>query len=293
MNEFVEESLSVKASDGYEIACRRWRPSRGQTYGRIMILHGIQSHAGWYETLAQILASCGLDALMPDRRGSGANQVDRGHARTSRTLLSDIDSVLEAWNEVTDTQLKFRPVIAGISWGGKLALAAAASKSDRFSGLALIAPGLFAKVRPPLLTQAAIAICGLVSPKVLFPIPLSDPSLFTSNTFRQKFIETDELTLHKATARFFIVSRFMDFRTLRIATKIDCPIMVQLAGKDRIVDNERIREYVRLLPGRPSKVIEYPESHHTFEFEEGPTARGYAMDLADWVIERSACESLR
>jgi alpha-beta hydrolase superfamily lysophospholipase len=54
-----------------------------------------------------------------------------------------------------------------------------------------------------------------------------------------------------------------------------------LAGHDRIVDNARTLEYFNKLASPDRQVINYPDGHHTLEFESDPTA--YARDLADWV----------
>jgi alpha-beta hydrolase superfamily lysophospholipase len=291
MAEFVEENWTAPASDDYEISCRRWRPVVGGSRGRVMVLHGIQSHAGWYESLGRILASHGLDVVMPDRRGSGANSADRGHASSTRRLLEDLDTVLHAWNARSD-DFRNKPVLAGISWGGKLAAIAVGNRPQTFSGLALITPGLFAKVRPPLSTQLAIAFCAAVFPRKTFSIPLSDPSLFTADESRQHYIATDPATLHEATARFFVVSRAMDIRLPRIARRIHCPTLVQLAGMDRIVNNDRIRNYAKKIAGQPTRIIDYPMAHHTLEFEPNTVAQDYANDLAEWIIDRSRLESI-
>ena len=49
---------------------RRSPPARGQ----VVVLHGVQSHGGWYHRLGRTLAAAGYIASFPDRRGSGANQ---------------------------------------------------------------------------------------------------------------------------------------------------------------------------------------------------------------------------
>ena len=54
-----------------------------------------------------------------------------------------------------------------------------------------------------------------------------------------------------------------------------------LAGRDRIVDNARTLEYFSRLASRDRQVIEYPEGHHTLEFEPDPTR--YALDLVAWL----------
>ncbi len=277
----LRESFIATVSDGYEIACHNWRPSQNDSTSRVIVLHGIQSHAGWYEQLGRILASQGIDVLMPDRRGSGSNLKDRGHASKSGRLMADLTEIQHTWNHRTGNDRP--PVLAGISWGGKLAAMAVAHSPDHYSGLALVAPGLFAKVRPPLKTQIGIAISALLRPKQPFDIPLSDPALFTANPERQIFIASDPATLHQATARFFIVSRAMDLRLNRVRKRLTLPIFLQMAGLDRIVNNEKIQRFVAKAPASSKSIANYPNAHHTLEFEQGPVTERYALDLAGWI----------
>ncbi len=46
----------------------------------VVMLHGIQSHSGWYEGSGEHLAQAGVSVLAPDRRGSGMNGEARGDA---------------------------------------------------------------------------------------------------------------------------------------------------------------------------------------------------------------------
>ena len=62
----------------------------------MLYLHGIQSHGGWFEGSACYLAEKGLHVLLPDRRGSGLNEAERGHARSAGRLLQDVVETM-AW----------------------------------------------------------------------------------------------------------------------------------------------------------------------------------------------------
>ena len=282
MTETSPTPWCFEASDGYQLVCHHWKPSAGTaTKARIVILHGIQSHAGWYQNLGHILSRSGIEVLMPDRRGSGSNLTDRGHTTSSRRLIKDITEICDRWNQTSDLGLK--PYLAGISWGGKLACATVASRPDLFQGLILIAPGLFAKVRPTFLTQIKILICAIMFPRTKFEIPLSDPKLFTEQKVWQEFISSDKQTLRKATARFFVASRMLDLRLKRIAQKVVIPVYLQLAELDRIVNNERITKYCHEFATKRITVKTYPNSHHTLEFEPDPIRNDYAEDIARWI----------
>src|SRR6478735_5183019 len=82
------------ASDGYSIQVAVW-PAQGTPRGRVVVLHGVQSHGGWYHRLGRSLAQAGYEAHFPDRRGSGANREDRGHAPSARRLIDDLAEYLK------------------------------------------------------------------------------------------------------------------------------------------------------------------------------------------------------
>src|SRR4051812_36973547 len=109
------------ASDGYPIHVVVW-PAPGPVRGRVVVLHGVQSHGGWYHGLGRTLAGAGYETHFPDRRGSGANRGDRGHTPSAGRLVRDITERLGALRE-RDSKVPI--VLAGISWGGKLAVVTA------------------------------------------------------------------------------------------------------------------------------------------------------------------------
>src|SRR4051794_16935277 len=130
------------ASDGYAIHVAVW-PVSGPLHGRLVVIHGVQSHGGWYHRLGRTLAQAGYEAHFPDRRGSGANRADRGHAPTARRLIADLAERLRTLRDCDPTTPL---MLAGISWGGKLALITAAGHPDLVDALALICPGLQPRV---------------------------------------------------------------------------------------------------------------------------------------------------
>ena len=54
-----------RASDGYAFYVRIYRP-RGETRARIVLLHGIRSHTGWYESTCQTLSEQGYEVHFLD-----------------------------------------------------------------------------------------------------------------------------------------------------------------------------------------------------------------------------------
>ena len=271
------ESMSIHYSDGYEAYARCWMPSEPR--GAVLYLHGIQSHSQWFEASARQLAASGLAVLMPDRRGSGRNRTDRGHVRSAKRWLRDVAECCNVLHVRTGLE---RFHLVGVSWGGKLALAAGCDLPHRVQSVTLIAPGLFPVVDLPVIEKLKVAWAALVARRRLFDIPLQDPALFTANPDRQAFIRNDALALKKVTAGFLMASNSLD-GYLRRRTVNECriPLKLYLAGHDRIIDNARTRAFVRQLPWQRCEITEYADAHHTLEFEPDPS--DFFDDLVAWL----------
>lgn len=275
------------ASDGYPLHVLSWRPL-GEVRATVLALHGIQSHGGWYHDLGRSLAEAGFEAIFPDRRGSGRNPIDRGHALRLSRLIADQAELLEAIDRgrtQTEPGAEERPrrAVAGISWGAKIALLLAAQRPDLVDALALVCPGIHPRVKVPLRERLAIAWARLTNPSRRFPIPLGDPALFTNTPERQRFIADDPLSLRTATAGLLATSAIADAAVRRSARRVKQSVVLMLAGEDRIIDNQHTRAGIRRLGSANIRVIEYPGAHHTLEFEVDHER--YARDLIAWLEE--------
>jgi acylglycerol lipase len=277
MSEPAALTRTFVASDGYPLHITLW-PATGRGRGHVVVLHGVQSHGGWYSGLGRVLAAAGYTVSFPDRRGSGANSVDRGHARSARRLI--LDQV--EWLRAARAEMPGIPLLlCGISWGGKLAMIAASRHAELVDGVALICPGLHPRVGVSAREKWAIAWAFFTNPRQTFPIPLSDPALFTANPAGQAFIAADPLSLREGTAGLLAASFIIDRLVVRAPRRVRQPALLMLAGQDRIVDNARTLAYFERLASAEKTVITYPEAHHTLEFE--PDQGRYALDLVAWL----------
>jgi alpha-beta hydrolase superfamily lysophospholipase len=269
---------TATASDGYRWHYRRFAPP-GEPVGRVLFLHGIQSHGGWYPRSCSQIAAAGYEVFFFDRRGCGLNTEARGDIPSFRRVLDDIA-------EFVRTLPTDKPRLMGaISWGGKLGVGFQYRHRGLVDGLALLCPGLFPVIRPGFFTRMRIGRCALTSPTRKFPIPLNDPALFTESEHWRGFLRNDPLALHEATARMLFQSNSLDLYLRRAWKWVTIPTLLMLAERDRIIDNTQTRRYVEKLPG-PKQVIEYPGAHHTLEFE--PDGHPFVNDLLAWMNGVSA-----
>ena len=95
----------------------------------------------------------------------------------------------------------------------------------------------------------------------------------------------DPLSLRQATARLLVESVRLDGYLKVVPVHVRVPVLLLLAGQDRIIDNARVRHFVERFASTDKEVIEYPEAHHTLEFE--PERDRIIADLIGW-LERHA-----
>jgi alpha-beta hydrolase superfamily lysophospholipase len=270
---------SFRASDGYAYYYRRFAPN-GRPRGRLVFVHGIRSHGGWYERSCRAFAEAGYEVYFIDRRGGGINTSHRGDAPNFRRLLDDIAEFVLALR----AEHAWLPVfVAGISWGGKLAVGLPYRKPGLVDGLILLCPGLVPKVAPALPQRLRIAVARVFRPSKFFPIPLNESDLFTASPEWQRFIDTDPHGVRQATARFLFSSFSLDMYLRRAAKCVVVPTFLALAEHDRIIDNARTRTVVEQFPGQTT-IREYPGSHHTLEFE--PAGHPWLADALRWLDEQ-------
>ena len=261
------------ASDGYRFALDRYPPrvpEGGEPRGRVVAVHGLRSHAGWYAGSCAKLAAAGYEVCFLDRRGAGRNQRERGDAPGFRRLRLDVAEFLAA-------QPPMPTHLMGVSWGGKLALAASAVTTVR--SLVLVAPGLVPRVQTPFGERLRITAARLVRPAKLFDVPLNAPELFTADPAWQAFLRANPLDTHRVTARFLVGSAALDFRLRRTPNPL--PTLTLLAGDDRVIDNAATRRYAARFAHPASRVVEYPGRAHTLEFEDA--GLGFVDDVTAWL----------
>jgi alpha-beta hydrolase superfamily lysophospholipase len=268
------------ASDGYVWRYRHYEPPL-EPRGKVICLHGIQSHGGWYEQSSQRLCGAHYDVYFLDRRGSGLNEQARGDTPMFQRLLDDVAEFLRSPTIYGSGRQPTPVYLLGISWGGKLAVALQRAHPGLVDGIVLLCPGLFPRIRPPLLSRLAILWSRLTAPAKLFPIPLNDPELFTATPSKRNFIREDPFALRQATARFLVESVRLDRYVKSVAPGVTVPVLLLLAGQDRIIRNDRTRNFVESFAHPDKMILTYPDAHHTLEFEPDPER--FLGDLLRWL----------
>ncbi|MCH7592635.1 MAG: alpha/beta fold hydrolase [Planctomycetes bacterium] len=270
------EELQVRLPDGYDAYARYW--GQDEPRGAVLYHHGIQSHCGWYETSPTRLAEAGYAVLQIDRRGCGRNQKDRGHAESAEQLIGDAGA---ARDELFRRSGLNEYHVVGVSWGGKLVVAAYVADPVGVKSLSLVTPGLFPLVGVSKETASQIGFAMIYERQKPFDIPLNDADRFTADPKWQEFFRTDELTMKQCTAGFYLASRRMDKLAAKLPESEPIPIHLMVAGDERIVDNAKTVAFIQDLNWPGTQVSEHPNSRHSLEFEE--ESETYLTQLVSFV----------
>jgi alpha-beta hydrolase superfamily lysophospholipase len=251
---------------GFEGAGKRWLHYRivepPDPRHRLLYLHGIESHGGWFLPAAHLLRERGCASYLLDRRGSGLNRGQTpGDAPSAGVLLEDIRLFRRHLSGGPDVHL------VGLSWGGKLALAAAIDDPQAIRSVILITPGLRTRLSLSPSSVAALLLGLLGGGRNSIKLPL-EPEMFTDSPELLEFIRRDPLRLRRVTGRFLMASRALDRLIARRIGEIHLPILLILAGKDRIIDNEGVLEVLSHL--RPGQLLlrRYEEAIHSIQFDQ-------------------------
>ena len=109
----------------------------GEPAGAAIVVHDIGDHGGRYGDLAAALADAGWMVTLPDLRGHGGSEGERGHVPGIPEPVRDIHSMRE---HVAYRMPDAKSVVIGIGAGALFAMAYAKAWSDEVNALVLVAP---------------------------------------------------------------------------------------------------------------------------------------------------------
>jgi acylglycerol lipase len=82
-----------ESTGGLQIFFRSWRPE-GPARGVVVIVHGVNSHSGYYLWTADQLVASGLAVYAVDLRGRGRSDGERYYVEKIGDYLSDVDGLV-------------------------------------------------------------------------------------------------------------------------------------------------------------------------------------------------------
>jgi alpha-beta hydrolase superfamily lysophospholipase len=230
--------MAVTARDGLRLPVGAF-PAAGEG-PVVLICHGLASHMGWYRPLALELQRRGCSVYTPDRRGTGRAGGSPGHMRSWRLVVDDLQRVADECAR----RHPGRPLhLLGISLGAVFAAAALLERPERFASLLASAPGFASRVKLPLRRRVRLLKRSWLKPERRYDLPFGMSTL-TDRKDWQAALAGDPLRTRRVTARFLVEMFRMQQTIGRRIGSLKRPLLVALAGSDKLIDNEAV---LRLL----------------------------------------------
>jgi pimeloyl-ACP methyl ester carboxylesterase len=91
--------------------------------------------------------------------------------------------------------------------------------------------------------------------------------MFTHTPGFLDFIRTDPWRLQKVTARFLLTSRALDWMIARKIVNLNLPVLVVLAGKDPIIDNQGVSDLLSAVKDQVRLQI-FADAIHAIQFDQ-------------------------
>jgi acylglycerol lipase len=265
----------LPSSGGVEIPIRVFGDEG--TKPPVILVHGLQSHSGWFVQSGRYLAELGHPVYAPDRRGSGLSREARGHAARYEEMLEDLAAVVDL---AVQGRSGGHVHILGHCFGAIPAALLAHREPRKIRSLILATPALCTRVTVPFLTRLEILWSRATGVPFRIPVPYPEECLTDQEPYL-RFIREDRLALRTLTSRFFFELFRGRSALLKSPGRFAMPVFMALAGQDALADNRGNAELHRRTAPERSQMVTYGSARHILELS--PERDAFFRDLGDWV----------
>ncbi|MHB8110672.1 MAG: alpha/beta fold hydrolase [Syntrophorhabdaceae bacterium] len=243
----------------------------------VIMLHGLQSHTGWFSQSARFLSRLGHPVYGLDRRGSGRSSAPRGDIEHYEQFIEDI-RVLGRY--IAKERGIDKVHILGHCFGAMPALALACRYPGLALSLILTSPGLYTYTDLTLTRKMRVFLSRITSQNPYLPVPLR-PEDFTDDPAYQAYIAEDPKALREASAHFWFAVWRMRRYIKQKKQGLTHPIFAAFAARDQVSNTRRNLEFLCGLPSGTRWFTTYERSLHILEF--GLDRDLFFRDLALWL----------
>ncbi|MEN8199327.1 MAG: alpha/beta fold hydrolase [Thermodesulfobacteriota bacterium] len=265
----------ISNGDGLKIPVRIYgEKNRGVP---VLMIHGLQSHSGWFVQSAAHIASQGIPVYQVDRRGSGLSEEPRGHAASYEEMLADILTVARYAMQQHGVE---KVHLLGHCFGAIPSAAFAGRYPELLQSLILCTPAIYTHTGVYFREGVQIVSSELTHHHKYIPIHIKATE-FTDDAEYLSFIESDPLALKQVTTALYFQVPLARHSIVKQGNRINMPLFIGMAAGDSICDNEKNREFFNTIPAERKMMVTYPNARHILEFSKDRDT--FFNDLTAWL----------
>ena len=247
----------VDAVGGLSLYYRGWEAESPEA--ALLVVHGLAEHGGRYADFGRAMALRGVSTYALDLRGHGLSDGRRGHVERFDLYLQDVDRFRrQVQGCISDGLPTF---VLGHSMGGLITARYIEEYETSFRGAILTSPWLATAMPVP---RWKVLLAGTLN-KLLPALPIDagvneeylshDPQVVTR--YRE-----DPLVHGKITPRLYAESSMAMGLVMSRSERIRVPVLMLLAGDDRMVDTKRSETFAKSLKVADVTVQVLPGYYH-------------------------------
>jgi len=281
MNSNSDINNSFIADDDLTIFFRH-RPAENEK-ARMVIAHGLGEHSGRYSHVIDRIVSLGISVWAIDHRGHGQSEGKRGHIDSIDQYISGLQKLITIAKTSMPPEMKF--FLLGHSMGGLIVLNFVEEYPNAADGVIASSPGLSPGMKVPVLKGAAAKILSRLWPALTFDNEL-DSSVLSHDRQVVNAYDNDPLVHRKITARWFTEFFNAMETTKAFASTVTIPVLMQVAGDDRLVNSETTKIFFKALTVKDKTLFFYDKMYHEIYNEQAEDRKKVLNDLVNWLRDR-------
>jgi acylglycerol lipase len=250
---------------------------------RMVIAHGLGEHSGRYAHVIDRMTKMGISVWALDHRGHGKSEGDRGHILSFDEYIFDLKQMITIARKEIPASMKL--FLLGHSMGGCMALFFAQTYPKMINGVIASSPGLRPSMKVPAAKSALGKWMSFIWPKLSFNTELISSHLSHDASAVEAY-DNDPLVHRKVSARWFTEFIIAMENTNQGAPNIHIPILMQVAGDDRLVDSLTSKNFFENVAGKDKVLHFYEGLFHEIYNETDNDRQKVLNDLEAWLDTR-------
>ncbi|MCB0422480.1 MAG: lysophospholipase [Bdellovibrionales bacterium] len=228
--------------------------------GTLIITHGLGEHSDCYSEFANRASAKNWNVFSWDLRGHGRSDGQRGFVDSFEDYEMDLSTLV---SKIKESKNSPEPLILfGHSMGGLITLRHILSKDPSiYRAVCLSSPLLGIAVDVPEIKKKFAKTIGRLMPKL---------TLFNEIDYRNlvrdpehlKTYDKDPLRQDRISPNLFLGILKNSELTLEQSARIELPLLLQISGKDKIVDASASETFYSLVKSKVKSFYKYDQSYH-------------------------------
>jgi len=240
-----------------ELFYQEWREPPEN--GIVLITHGLAEHSECYDHVAKGINEMGWSVIGWDMRGHGRSEGKRGYVSDFHHYVEDLKTLVK---KIRDDEKDKPLVLFGHSTGGLVTLLAALEVDPTWvKAYVLSSPALGFSIEVPYLKDKFARLANKYFPSITLHNEIQYEDLTHDTEFLEHYPK-DHLRHDKISPRIYLGMLDGYDRVFANVDSYDKPILIQLAGHDKIVDALKSKEFYERLDTPEKRLEIYADSYH-------------------------------